>query len=93
MKFKTLRLPFQALFGGISDTEKMPTAEKCIRMLVRYIVPSSFPCCSGLQHPFLIQCSLDEYFEDFAKAYREEIQELYSLGCRKISRDVTQTPS
>ena len=25
---------------------------------------------------------VDEYFDDFAKAYREEIQELYSLGCR-----------
>jgi hypothetical protein len=24
----------------------------------------------------------DEYFEDLAKAYREEIEELYGLGCR-----------
>lgn len=27
----------------------------------------------------------DEYFADITIAYREEIQELYSLGCRKSS--------
>ncbi|KAF5375250.1 hypothetical protein D9758_000349 [Tetrapyrgos nigripes] len=29
----------------------------------------------------------DEYFEDVAAAYREEIQELYDLGCRNIQID------
>jgi hypothetical protein len=27
---------------------------------------------------------LDEYFDDLGKAYREEIQELYGLGCREL---------
>ncbi|KAF4572981.1 UROD/MetE-like superfamily protein [Pleurotus pulmonarius] len=29
----------------------------------------------------------DEYFEDIGKAYREEIRELYELGCRRIQID------
>ncbi|KIM48267.1 hypothetical protein M413DRAFT_226748 [Hebeloma cylindrosporum] len=29
----------------------------------------------------------DDYFDDLGKAYREEIQELYSLGCRHIQFD------
>ena len=29
----------------------------------------------------------DEYFDDIAAAYREEIAELYSLGCRNIQFD------
>ncbi|PPQ70490.1 hypothetical protein CVT26_013997 [Gymnopilus dilepis] len=29
----------------------------------------------------------DEFFDDLGKAYREEIQELYSLGCRHIQID------
>lgn len=27
---------------------------------------------------------LDDYFDDLGKAYREEIQELYGLGCREL---------
>jgi len=27
-------------------------------------------------------CIIDAYFDDLCAAYREEIQELYSLGCR-----------
>lgn len=26
----------------------------------------------------------DEYFDDLAKAYREELRELYDLGCSKF---------
>lgn len=36
---------------------------------------------------FIIYFIKDEYFDDIAAAYREEIAELYSLGCRNVQFD------
>ncbi|KDQ63464.1 hypothetical protein JAAARDRAFT_29482 [Jaapia argillacea MUCL 33604] len=42
---------------------------------------------SDLTYDLSIYKNDDEYFSDLAKAYREEIAHLYSLGCRNIQFD------
>lgn len=36
---------------------------------------------------------IDEYFDDLGKAYREEVRELYDLGCRKLIRSTSASNS
>ncbi|KAF9481015.1 UROD/MetE-like protein [Pholiota conissans] len=42
---------------------------------------------SDLTYDLSVYESDDEYFDDLGKAYREEIKELYDLGCRHIQID------
>ncbi|KAJ8454219.1 hypothetical protein ONZ45_g19386 [Pleurotus djamor] len=42
---------------------------------------------SDLTYDRTIYQNDDEYFDDLGRAYREEIQELYNLGCRRIQID------
>ncbi|KJA29413.1 hypothetical protein HYPSUDRAFT_61442 [Hypholoma sublateritium FD-334 SS-4] len=42
---------------------------------------------SDLTYDLSVYKNDDEYFDDLAKAYREELRELYDLGCRHIQID------
>lgn len=43
--------------------------------------------CDRIILDSMITIEIDEYFEDVALAYRQELAELYSLGCRNIQID------